>query len=320
MKIITVTLNPSLDRTMQVHYLSVGYVNRTTEATRLDAAGRGMNIAEALHRLGGTVEAVVLLGNDPVSAAYEELLKDEAFPIHLVRFEGGIRSNIIIKDTATGTETFIREDGSPVSKAVLHRVAETLVNLLEPDDYLVLAGSLPQDSPEDDYLEMLQHAKKAGVKLVIRNEGEALKQALASDPYLVALHQIHVESFFNMPIRVLEDVVQCGNELLKMGAHSALIMLRDDSGAVLVSPEETLMVEFPDDLPTGTHSGSFSALLAGYLIGRSKKRSLGSALELGAAASVYTITQVGSAFGTLQEVKEHLTDVQIQPIEEESTD
>ncbi len=70
-KVITVTLNPSLDRTVTTHFLALGYHNRTTATTRLDPAGRGVSVSRALHALGVETHAVVVLGHDANGRAYE---------------------------------------------------------------------------------------------------------------------------------------------------------------------------------------------------------------------------------------------------------
>jgi fructose-1-phosphate kinase PfkB-like protein len=69
--VITISLNPSLDRTLVVHYLAVGYHNRARETTRLNPAGKGVNIARALHQLNCPTRAIVLLGDDATSKAFK---------------------------------------------------------------------------------------------------------------------------------------------------------------------------------------------------------------------------------------------------------
>jgi fructose-1-phosphate kinase PfkB-like protein len=108
-KIVTVTLKPSLDRTMMTHYLNPGYHNRTTEPTHIDPAGHGVNISRALHRMGIPTNAIILLGNDATSRAYKALIEFEKLPVTIVEREGLTHSHIIIVDTANKTETHIIE-------------------------------------------------------------------------------------------------------------------------------------------------------------------------------------------------------------------
>lgn len=315
MKIITVTLNPSLDRTLLVHHLALGYENQAIEGANLYASGRGMNIAMAARTLGAEVEAIVFLGTGPNSRAYEALLFEHSFPTRIVRYDGHIRGNIYIKDTGTGQETVIREDRVEIQPELFTRVENMLNERIEPDDFVVFAGRLPRGARDDTYLGLANAAKAAGARVVLDTEGDSLHRGLEAQPTLVALNQLRAERYYNFPVRVEKEAVYCAHKLCEAGAKRALIMLNNDKGAVLASEGKTYRVDFPDDIQIGTHSGVYEALLAGYLVGRVKEHSLDIALELGGAAAVYTATQTGSEFGTLKEVKEHLWEVNTDSVE-----
>jgi 1-phosphofructokinase family hexose kinase len=311
MKIITVTINPSLDHTLRVNFLSLGYHNQTMGPTFLTAAGRGMVLARALHSLQVPVETVALLGDDPESHAYEAAIRAEGLPVHIVRYDGVTRSNMILIDQGNNTETIIKEEGSPVSQETLQKVADLLVSLIEPQDFVVFPGSLPRAVPETTYGWFTEIANKAGARVVLHTESDILRAALPAKPQIVVLTQLQVERFFNFPVRMPEDVVYCASKLLELGAARAIILLASNKGALLASAEGTLLVEFPEDAHFGTSSGSLEALTAGYLAGRLKQRPLDKALQIGGAAALYSATQVGAEFATPSDLKEHLRAVNV---------
>jgi fructose-1-phosphate kinase PfkB-like protein len=235
MKIITVTLNPSLDRTLVVNYLNVGYHNQAISGNRVDAAGRGMNISAALQSLGAQTEALILLGDDPFSDAYESLLKESDVKAELVRFEGHIRSNLFIKDVGTGDETVIKEEMAGISEAALHGVRDKLVERIEHDDFVVLAGALPVHADQDTFAWLSRIAREQGARVVLDTDGEHLRQSIGSEPYLVFLNQQQAEAYFNFPVRMPEDVLYCAQQLRAQGAQRSLIMMANDSGALMFS-------------------------------------------------------------------------------------
>lgn len=154
--IITLTLNPSLDRTLITHYLGIGYHNRTSEATRLDPAGDGFTISRALHRLDCRTHAIVRIGTDATGKAYCALAEEEAFPFTAITDSGQTRSSTIILDTGTRMETQITDAGSPVVEATLESVETAIRRITAPEDIVVLAGVLPQDTPKDTYARLTQ--------------------------------------------------------------------------------------------------------------------------------------------------------------------
>ena len=59
--IYTVTLNPAIDKTVTVHNLSVGAVNRVA-SVREDAGGKGINVSRALMKNGVKNTAACIVG------------------------------------------------------------------------------------------------------------------------------------------------------------------------------------------------------------------------------------------------------------------
>lgn len=316
MKVITVTLNPSLDHTLVVSFLALGYSNRALSGIKLTAAGRGMNVAEALHALHVPVEGVVVLGDDPASYAYERLLTQEGLSIHPVRCKARTRSNIYIKDDASQNETSIKEDGSSVDSAGLESAAQTILDLIEPGDFVVLAGSLPQGAPLDTYADYAKRVREAGARVALYSEGDIMRAALSANPELVVMTRLQAESFFNVPVRVPEDVIYCGDKLREMGAQRALIFTMDKLEAILISENERLHVEMVEEIEFGTRGGTIEALLAGYLAERLRQRPLSEALEMGAAAALYTAMQVGNTFGSPDNIRDNLDEVSVSTLDE----
>lgn len=316
-KIITVTLNPWLDRTLTTHYLAMGYKNRTQGETRLDPSGRGVNIARAAHQLGVETHALVLLGNDAIGRAYESLLEMEGFPYTIVWTEAGTSSNTIIFDIGHHQETQLIQDRGEVAAAELAQVLERLPALIQPDDYVVLAGSLSLNMASNIYWQLAEVAQAAGAKVVVAGGGEAFGQALAAQPEVVVLSQQEAESYFNCPVRSLEDVVSVGTQLQRQTNGRVLIEMRERKDELLVTASGRWLVGLPEK-NGGTSSGIWDALLAGYLAGRLAERPFVEALEMGATAAGYTATQLGNEFGSVELIEELAEDINVKAVERQS--
>lgn len=316
-KCLTITLNPSLDRTLTVNFLAIGYDNTVVDDTDLNPAGRGMNIARALDSLGVKSEAIVLLGDGPASKAYEVLAKERPNPIRFVRHEGTIRSNIFIADKGKGNHTALKEQGCKVSEEDVARFAKTMTQHINSADYVIFAGTLPPGMADETYSELIKDAQHAGAHVVVDTTGKILEHILPLKPDLIVTNQLQMEGYFNMAVRFEEDIVDCAHRLRKQGAQQVLAVLSDDNGAVLATENETLWVEFPAKHEIVTYTGTYDAMIAGYLAGRLQQQPFEKSLELGSAAALYTASQIGAQFGTATDIQEQLADITIVELPEE---
>lgn len=309
-KIITVTLNPSLDRTLVTHFLATGYRNHTAEKTRLNPAGRGVNVARALYALQCNTYALVLVGGDTTGKAYETLVRDEQFPVKVVRHSGSTRSNLVILDTGHKTETQIIEESTGATPEHLEQVADTLRTIIMPGDTVVLAGDLPGDASDSAYVVLAEVARESGAQVVLTTAGAPLHAAIAAKPELLALNQNEVEGYLNYPVRTEEDAVQSAQQLLLKGISRVLVTSMERDSAVLVTHDQSWSVKLPDyDL--GTSSGIEEAMLAGYLAGRAMQIPLDGSLGLGGASAVFAGSQVGNEFGTPSQIAEFAGEVEV---------
>ncbi|MFI6455702.1 PfkB family carbohydrate kinase, partial [Streptosporangium amethystogenes] len=118
--IVTLTLNPSLDRTIEVTALRRGAVIRAA-ATHLDPGGKGVNVSRAL--LANRVRscAVVPFGGDE-GRRLVSLLCAEGIEMVTVPVAGATRSNVALAEP-DGTVTKVNEPGTALSAAELEALA-----------------------------------------------------------------------------------------------------------------------------------------------------------------------------------------------------
>ena len=302
--VVTVTLNPSLDKTLITRHLNIGYHNRVADTTQLDASGRGVNVSRALDTMGISTQAVVLLGQDATSYAYKGLIAEESFRTQFVSRPGPMRSDTIIVDRGLETETHIIDEGAGGAPEHIDHVRELLMRLVQPEDTVVFAGTLPSDAASDTYMRLAAAVRPNCEKLVIMCCGDALSHGLRAGPDLVALTELEAESMFNYPVRTVNDMVSAGTKLRAQGAGQALVTACDHRNAVLVTADEAWHVEIAELETIGTDSGVADALVAGYLAGLLQGQEPEEALRLGAAACSYTASHIGNVFGTPEQLQQ----------------
>src|SRR3990170_4521260 len=138
--IVTVTLNPSLDRTLHLQSLRRGEVHRAELATT-DPGGKGVNVARCLNAHGDEVVAVLPVGG-ATGAAVTALLDEAKVPHDLVEHDGRTRANVSIVEP-DGTTTKVNEPGHPLSDAELVTLVGVVTRRVGPGDWVITAGSLP---------------------------------------------------------------------------------------------------------------------------------------------------------------------------------
>jgi len=105
--IVTVTPNPSIDRTLEIDRLERGALVRARRSTA-EAAGKGVNVSCALAAQGVATVAVLPLAE--YSAATYLRLLGNATRVAAVPIAGSIRTNVSVVE-ADGTLTKLNEPG-----------------------------------------------------------------------------------------------------------------------------------------------------------------------------------------------------------------
>jgi 1-phosphofructokinase len=278
--IVTLTPNPSVDRTVFLTDIEVGSVNRSQRSWS-EPSGKGVNVALALHAHGVAVRAIVTAGG-PVGAQLRQMLDTTGLDTVVVPIDGEVRSNISLTQP-DGTVTKINEAGPVLSGGERDRLVAAVAANLPGATALVCAGSLPAGLPTGWYGEVVELARRQGVFVAVDTSGASLAESLSAEPDLVKPNVHELAELTGRLPRTLGDVIDAANEVRKRGARTVLASLGGD-GAVLVDGDGTWWGRAPVERVVST-VGAGDAMLAGYLSCRgSRIDALATALQWGAAA------------------------------------
>jgi 1-phosphofructokinase len=278
--IVTVTPNPSVDRTIFLDDVVLGAVNRSRRSTT-EPSGKGVNVALALHAHGVAVRAIVPTGGS-VGAQLERMLDAARLDTVVVPIAGEIRSNISLTQP-NGRVTKINEVGPRLTAAETGHMLAAISGQISEAAWLVCAGSLPAGVPADFYRDVVEVAHRSGVPVAVDTSGPALAQSLSAAPNLVKPNRDELAELTGCVSRTLGDVVEAAHQVRRRGARTVLASLGAD-GAILVDDAGALWGHAPVDDVVST-VGAGDAMLAGYLSGGPDRRdALAAALRWGAAA------------------------------------
>lgn len=278
--IVTLTLNPSLDRTLEVDTITRGAVLRAASA-HLDPGGKGVNVARALLANGVGSRAVVACGG----AEGEQLVRlmaEEQVPAIAVPIAARTRSNVTLVE-ADGTVTKVNEPGAPLTIPEFHAVAAAVLGCADTADWVVMCGSLPPEVPVEVYAGFTAQLAAAGIRVAVDTSGPALLSAVAAGPHLVKPNREELAEAVGATLRDLGDVIDAARSLRALGAGAVLASLGAE-GALLVDEDGVLLARGNPVEPRST-VGAGDALLAGFLAGGARgEKALIEAVAWGGAA------------------------------------
>ena len=278
--IITVTLNPSIDRTIGVEDLRIGAVNRA-ELIRLDAGGKGVNVSRALQVFGAETHAI-MVGAALGGTWFADVLTEVGVNFTMVMADGVTRSNITLVE-ADGTVTKINEPGVTLTPAILAEIEQAIGALDLNGAWVVLAGRLNPGAPDDTYLELAQFAKARGARIAIDVSGKPLAVALEQGGVdLIKPNQHELGEIVGRELKTMGDVIVAAREIIAQGVSTVVCSLGKD-GALYVTATESLHAEAAVTI-TGTPVGAGDILLATFIGAGANADALPTAVQWSAAS------------------------------------
>lgn len=279
--IVTLTPNPSLDRTIEVEQFVRGGVIRALGG-RVDPGGKGVNVARALAAHGVRATAVLPSGGAE-GLQLTELLGPLGVTVSMVPIAGAVRANVTVVEP-DGTTTKLNEPGPRLSPAEVEALVAATLGLATRGGWVVGCGSLPLGVGEDFYARLVAPARERGARVAVDSSRQALRLAIAAGPDLIKPNREELAEASGIPIITLGDAVIAAEKLRALGPAAVLASLGAD-GAVLVDAAGAIHGEARVDQPRST-VGAGDAMLAGYLsCSGGGREALASALAWGAAAA-----------------------------------
>lgn len=232
--ITTITLNPAVDKTIQINNFIVGNVNRIV-SIRLDAGGKGINVSKVIKNLGGRSKAMGIL-----SGKSGEFIKEYLDSIKILNdfifTEGETRTNIKIVDELNHTNTDINEAGPQARDKDLQVLSNKIFNNINSEDIIIFSGSVPGNVDKKIYGNWISKAKEKGAKTILDADGELLKYGILAGPFLVKPNIDELEGMFNKKINGVKEAVEIAKSLLEYGIVIVVVSLGSE-GAVFVNKD-----------------------------------------------------------------------------------
>ena len=237
--IYTVTLNPALDKTVEIPSFTTDGVNRIT-SIRTDPGGKGINVSKVVAALGSTSRVLGILGGS-TGQMISEALSGLNMTCDFLPVEGNTRINLKVVDPIAHTSTEINEPGVPVDPATLQSLLDHLLKLLRHDDIVVLAGSLPLNAPADTYRVWGDACREKGAKVILDSDGAGMVEGVKAKPFLIKPNSEELSHLMGRALDSQQELTAAARELLQTGVQKVIVSM-GSRGMLHVLPEQTIFV------------------------------------------------------------------------------
>lgn len=310
--IITVTLNPALDKTLYIDGFAAGEVNRASKM-RTDIGGKGINVSKVLKNFGIDSVCAGFLGKNLMDCFLKELeLKsiDTRFTI----IKDNTRTNIKIVDELSGINTDLNERGPEITETELNEFMESFENICRHGDIIVLSGGVSPSIPKDIYKKLINIAKGKGATTILDADGELLKEGLKAKPDIIKPNEHELAAFSNVDMISREELIEVGRKLRKDGISKILISM-GAKGAVYLTENGVYSVKGLK-VPVKSTVGAGDSMVAALAYSMINNYDDSETLRFATACGAATVTLEGTQACTITQIKGLLDKVEVIKEEE----
>jgi len=288
-KILTLTLNPAIDKTVILKNFksSLTYIK---DEELPSAGGKGVNVARALKTLGfQTVNTGFLGGCSGI--LFERFLKQEKIISDFIKVKGETRTNLTILDPMSKKSTRILKEGPAISQREVAGLKKKFQSYLKKSSVVIIAGRNAFKVPDTLYQQLILAAKKQGIPTLLDASGKALKYGLKARPTILKINRQEAASVLSRKLATISDSKKAVEKFHNMGIKVVLITL-GAKGVLGSNQHERHFMRSPKIVvlnSVGCGDSFTAGFISAYLKKKTFKESLACGLAAGCAAALSLI-------------------------------
>ncbi|MFC2078123.1 1-phosphofructokinase family hexose kinase [Candidatus Bipolaricaulota bacterium] len=317
--IITVTLNPAVDKMYWVERLRICEVTEEeflTPAVRsaTSAGGKGVNMSVFLSAMGMENIAMGFVGGHTGHVIVRDL-RDRGVTTNFIWTREETRTNVTVLEKGhENVPLFIGEPGGGVTPHEVERFLRRYRRMLSRAEWVVLAGSLPPGVDVGIYHELASMAQAAGAKVVLSARGEALVRTFEACPYLVKPDTREHRELLGIELASREKIVEAGQRIASCGAEMVVIS-HQVTGDIAVTRDAVWEIRTPVRTAEFRNLiGADDVFLAGILLGLVREDPVEEALRFGLAAGLASAESDEKVCGEIDKIEAEMAKVTVERI------
>lgn len=306
-KIMTVTLNPAVDKTYTTQGVIVGNVNRMRTVAKI-AGGKGVNVTKILRQYGYEVAATGFLGGYSGRFIEEELIKRGA-QCRFIHVTGETRSNMnILADDGYVTE--ILEPGPVISQEEKEAFLAQYDAMLSECGLVILSGSVAQGVDVGIYETLITRAAALSVPVYLDSSAESLCLGMRAKPLMIKPNWRELEYIMGRRITGREQIVESAGLLCSEGIPRVVVSM-GSKGLVSVTKDGVLYARVTGIVPVNT-VGCGDSVVASYAMSYVDGETEEQAIVRACAISAANATTAESADIPLETARELMNKIIVE--------
>lgn len=288
--IVTVTMNPAIDKTVDVEILERGGLNRIKHV-EIDAGGKGINVSKTIHEIGGdSIVTGFIAGN--TGRIIQNVMNEWNIRSDFIEVSGETRTNTKVFEKQ-GDLTELNEPGPSVQEKDMQALFKKLEGYAREDTLFVLAGSVPYNVENDIYKRMIEMVHKKGAKVLLDADGELFTNAITAGPDIIKPNRVELEQYAGMDyIASEQELLRIARSLTEDGIETVVVSM-GKSGALFLQGD--YQVRCPG-IKVKAHStvGAGDAMVAALAHAWDQKMTIEETIKLCMAVSAGAVTTIGT--------------------------
>lgn len=290
-KVITITMNPAVDRYVTVKLVSPDRKLRCAPSG-MEPGGGGLNVSRALMNLGCPSRAYYISGG-AIGQLLQELLQHEGLISCPLSIANAVRENITVLEESTGLHYRMVMPGPLLSEEEWRRCLESLEKGLEGAKYVIASGSLPPGVPTDFFADIARLCRAKGVRFILDTAGEPLRLAAAEGVFLLKPNLPELMKLSGDEIHDRADQEATARRMVEEGKCEVLVLSLGGAGVLAVTRDETVRFMAPPVKPV-SKIGAGDSMVAGIVASLIKGGTIREAVKYGTAAGTAAVLSPGT--------------------------
>jgi len=291
MKILTLTMNPTIDATTSIEKV-VPEKKLRCETPSREPGGGGINVSRAIKKLGGIAPAMFPAGGTN-GELLSELLSNEDITTQAVAIENMTRENLTVSEISGDQQFRFVMPGPEIAESEWQSCLDEIMNLKSSPEYIVASGSLPRGVPDDFYARLAKLGREIDSRIVVDTSGEPLKKAVEEGVYLIKPNIRELKDLIGEDVEDEEKMKQAAIKLCGEECVMNIVISLGAGGALLVSGDTGRHFRAPT-VPIKSKVGAGDSMTAGIVLKLSEGRSTEEAIQYGIAAGAAAVMTPGT--------------------------